>query len=230
MPRKYIPKPKKYTKEDLDKAAKLVRTEGFSVRAAADAFHIDKSKLSRYMNKKNSTKQGRKTSLSLEVEQDLASKLITMAQWGFALTKQEVKNAVQTYVQENNLNTAFKNGRPGDDWFRDFCRRNRLSQKKMEQLEKSRRLATSDPFIIYSFYDKLEKCINDLNITSSQVWNLDDTSFSMDPSRIKGITAKGQKVHRNIEGSGNGVCISKRVFFTPINNISRSKSVELVER
>lgn len=72
----------------------------------------------------------------------------------------------------------------------------------MEQLEKSRRLATSDPFTIYSFYDKVEKCINDLNITSSQVWNLDETSFSMDPTRIKGIAAKGQKVHRTIEGSG----------------------------
>lgn len=202
MPKKYIPKPKKYTKEDLDKAANLVRSEGFSIRTAAKAFGIDKSKLSRYINKKNLTKQGRKTSLSLDVEQDLASKLVTMAQWGFALTKLEVKNAVQTYVQENNLTTAFKDGRPGDDWFKNFCRRNRLSLKKMEQLEKSRRLATSDPFIIYSFYDKVEKCINDLNLTSSQIWNVDETFLPMDPSRIKGIAAKGQKVHRNIEGSG----------------------------
>lgn len=65
----------------------------------------------------------------------------------------------KTYQQENNVNMAFKNGRSGDDWFINFCRRNR--KKKV--------WASSDPFIIYSFYDRVEKCINNPNIISEQI-------------------------------------------------------------
>lgn len=72
-----------------------------------------------------------------------------MAKWGFTLSKAEIKLVVQTYVNENNLTTVFRNGKPNDDWFRAFCNINWLSQEKMEQLEKCSRTANSDPFIIY---------------------------------------------------------------------------------
>ncbi|XP_050309036.1 uncharacterized protein LOC126745308 [Anthonomus grandis grandis] len=127
-----------------------------------------------------------------------------MAKWGFALSKQEIQLVVQTYVNENAIKTTFKEGKPDDDWFRSFYKRNRLSQKKMEQLEKCRRTATSDPFIIYSFYDRLGETIQQLGLQDkpAHIFNLDETEFNMDPGRIKGVAALGQKVHRSIEGSG----------------------------
>lgn len=53
---------------------------------------------------------------------------------------------------------------------------------------------TSVSFIIYLFYDQLRKCINNLSS--------DETSFSMDPTKINGIASKRQKGHRYFEGSG----------------------------
>lgn len=204
MPRTYVPKSKRYTEEDLQTALTLIRQNKLTIRKAAAQFRIDKSKLCRSLNKQHATKRGRKSALSREEERNLTEKITVMAKWGFALTKEEVKEAVQTYVSENNIRTVFKDGKPGDDWFRSFCKRNRLSQKKMEQLEKCRRKATSDPFIIYGFYDLVDKTLKEFGLEDkpSHIFNLDESSFSMDPNRVKGVAAKGQKVHRNIEGSG----------------------------
>lgn len=194
MPRTYVPKPKRYTEKDLDKALNLIKEGKLGVREAARQFKIDKSKLSRSLNCKNKSKRGRKQALSMEQETDLTQKIIVMAKWGFALSKEEIKRVVQTYVSENNIRTVFKNGKPGDDWFRLFCERNGLSQKKMEQLEKCRRTATSDPFIIYSFYNRLEETINRLGLQEkpSHIFNLDETSFNLDPGRVKGVAAIGK--------------------------------------
>lgn len=203
MPKVYIKKKRPYDDADIARALDLIEKGELTLRQVAKKMQIDKSVLSRRRTGVI-TKQGRKTSLTEEMEIDLSDKIKIMAKWGFALTKNEILNTVQAYVQENDLRTQFKDGRPGSDWFRSFCQRHKLSQKKLEQLEKCRRTATSDPYIIYGFYERLEKTIEDLNLTfkPSHIWNLDETSFSADPTRIKGVAEKGQKVHRNIEGSG----------------------------
>ncbi|XP_030753728.1 uncharacterized protein LOC115880596 [Sitophilus oryzae] len=60
MPRTYVPKLKKYTAKDLEEAINLVKQGKLGVREAARQFRIDKSKLSRSLNNKNKSKQGRK--------------------------------------------------------------------------------------------------------------------------------------------------------------------------
>lgn len=203
MPKVYVKKVRPYTEENIKKALELIEKGTLTFRAASKQFKIDKSVLTR-RRAYTVTTQGRKTCLSPEAERDLSEKIKIMAKWGFALTKKEILESVQTYCLENDIRNTFKNGKPGDAWFRAFCKRHRLSQKKLEQLEKSRRMATSDPFIIYGFYQKLEETIHELNLEDcpGQIWNLDETSFSSDPSRVKGVAEIGQKVHRNIEGSG----------------------------
>jgi hypothetical protein len=52
-----------------------------------------------------------------------------------------------------SLNITLKYNRPGDYWFCQFVKRHKLSVKKPEELERSRREETSDPFIIHAFYD-----------------------------------------------------------------------------
>lgn len=75
----------------------------------------------------------------------------------------------------------------------------------MEQLEKSRREATSDLIIIYNFYEILGGTLTALQLHDkpSQVFNLDETSFSSDRTRVKGATGKGQKAHRMIQVGTN---------------------------
>lgn len=201
----YIPKEKRYTKEDLEAALREIREKKISIREAQKKYNIDKSLLSRRSRGIEKKVSGRKTALSKEIEEDLANKLKVLAKWGFALSRKEILSTVQDFVQENELKIAvFRDGKPGKDWFVGFCKRNKLSLKKIEQLEACRYKATSDPFIIYNFYDILEETLNKFNLKASpdSVWNLDETYFSSDPTRVRGVAGRGQKVHRRIAGSG----------------------------
>ncbi|KAG5897656.1 hypothetical protein JTB14_024485 [Gonioctena quinquepunctata] len=87
----------------------------------------------------------------IDVEIKLAENIKTMNRWGFGLTRKELLDTVQQYVQ-----SPFKDGRPGEDWYLSFSKRHRLSLKKAELLEASRAKQHQDPFIIYDFFDKLE--------------------------------------------------------------------------
>lgn len=212
MVRHYISKGTRtvYPQTLLDRAKKMI-DEGQSLRKVAKDLKIEKMFLCRYMKKTenhtgiNTTNRvGHKKALPEETEASLAENLKTMAKNGFALSKEEVLEVVKEYVEQNALTVPFKNNRPGHDWYKGFCQRQKLSLKKMEPLEKSRRLNTSDPFIIYHFYDLLEEQINELKLDDkpSHIYNLDETSFCADPSRVKLLSGVGQKAHRTQEGSG----------------------------
>ncbi|KAI5635262.1 DDE superfamily endonuclease domain-containing protein [Phthorimaea operculella] len=204
MPRNYVKKPKTYSELKLQEALEKVQSGELSYREAESKYNVDKSLLWRKVHNYNMSTQGRKTVLSEAEEADLAEKIQIMAKWGWALTRKEIREIVHAYVCENDIKNNFKDNYPGKDWLQMFLSRNGLVAKKMEQLEKSRRQATSDPFIVYHFYEILDDTLTALNLHDKpdQVFNLDETSFSADPTRIKGVTGKGQKAHRIIQGSG----------------------------
>lgn len=214
MPRTYKPTGTRrmYPPELLKQAVASVN-EGKSIRATAEEFKIEKMFLCRHITKLREElneaecitkkKVGGQLALSEENEVMIAHHLKTMAKWGFALGKSEVLDVIEEYVQQNELITRFKNNRPGNDWFVGFCKRQKLSLKKLEALEKTRRIATSDPFIIYHFYNLLEKEVCKLELLGrpENIFNLDETSFSADPSRVKRLSGIGQKAHRIAEAS-----------------------------
>ena len=71
------------------------------------------------------------------------------------------QNLVAEYIRANNLNIPqFRDGIPGQYWLKNFMKRNKLSHKKAEMISSARLSNTSNAFIIYDFYDQVEKvCI-----------------------------------------------------------------------
>ena len=69
----------------------------------------------------------------------------------------------------------------------DFMVRWNFSNKLPSTLEKSRKLAASDPSIIYHFYDLLEDKINELGISNRPecIWNVDESNLFTDVQREK---------------------------------------------
>ncbi|XP_046685094.1 uncharacterized protein LOC124370837 [Homalodisca vitripennis] len=216
-----------YPENILDEAKKRV-TKGESLRSVAKVLSIETTFLFRYLKKCETAVDlrppGHKHALSNEIENKLADHLKVMAKNGFALSKTEVLDVVKEYVEQNSLTVPFKDNRPGHDWYIGFCKRHKLSLKKMEPLEKARKINTSDPFLIYEFYDLLEKKIEELDIANkpSHVYNLDETSFCSDPSRVKFVSGIGQKAHRTQEGTGRdnttvlGCCNAAGVVLPPL--------------
>lgn len=200
----------KWTQEDMEKAVQAVK-DGIPLRKVAIQFNVPRSTLllkAKGWKGRRSTLDttrvgGRPNAIPLIEEEKLAKYLKIMGKWGFGLTKIAVLNIVQEFVQKNQIKSSFKDGRPGKDWFKSFCSRNNLSLKKPELLEGSRARQSNDPFIIYDFFDKLTKIVQDLNIQNSpeSIFNCDESGFRSDPTTTKVVSAKGAPTKRVTGGN-----------------------------
>jgi hypothetical protein len=70
--------------------------------------------------------------------------------------------------------------------------------------ERVRKEAASDPFLIYQFYDNVEREIDRLDLSASpqSIYNLDESAFFTDPSRGRVVGETGTRAHRTTSGNG----------------------------
>lgn len=85
-----------------------------------------------------------------------------------------------------------------------FMKRWKLSLKLPSPLEKARKIASSDPEIIYGFYKLVEEQISKLGIQDRPecIWNVDETSLFIDAQRVRVVAPKGEKASRTTATSG----------------------------
>ncbi|XP_044757482.1 CENP-B homolog protein 2-like [Coccinella septempunctata] len=143
--------------------------------------------------------------LSANIEDKIVTWLTTLAKCGFPLKKEELLDAVQKIVQDCNLKTPFKNGRPGQKWFSGFLKRHpELVMKAAESLDSSKAKITKEN--IKSWFHKLKiflrksECI-DLLEDPSRIFNADETGFSLCPKSGKVLGLKGRNVYNVKKGN-----------------------------
>ena len=207
---------KLWTEEDIAKALEEVEKKTASVRAAAKKYGMTEGTLRHRIKMKNENKvlvgAGRPPAFDKNVEKELTECIATMCKLGFSPNRSQLKDIVQSYVTSNNIKTPFTNNRPGKDWVRDFMSRNKLSGKKANIISSARKSATSNPFLIYDFYEVIDRIITEKNLGPSQIWNVDETGFPMDPQKSRVIAPIGETGFTTTGGSGRenttvlGVC------------------------
>lgn len=214
MPRKYKRKTNRgaggrWSADSLEEAIAHVKDGTMTLSTAAQSFGIPRStlglKIKGWKGRKPSQTKGgggRTTDLDSKAEQRLVKYLDVLNKSGFGLSKKQVQNVVHDFVEEQGLSTRFKNSVPGHDWFKGFCERHQLSLKKPEKLESSRARQSSDPFIIFDFYAKLEKIFSEEKLNADAIYNCDETGFCYDPSSTKILSRVGQATKRVTFGSG----------------------------
>ena len=113
-------------------------------------------------------------------------------------------------VLTNNITKAKKvfhhdalPGNPGPDWIRKFIKDQRLSIKDATKLSKERHNATRNPFIVYRFFDLLEKTVKEMEIENRPdlLWNCDETGMPHEPRQFKVISEQGVKTLQVVPGS-----------------------------
>ena len=132
----------------------------------------------------------------------MASNIETMCRLGFSPTITELVSIVSDYVHKNSIETPFSDGRPGIDWLKAFMKRNGLSLKKAEMISAARKSATSDPFVIYDFYDLLEELLQKHRFEPDQIWNCDESGFPTDPQKCRVVGSKGKSAYKITCGAG----------------------------
>ena len=80
---------------------------------------------------------------------------------------------------------------------------NRMSLKKSNTISSAWKSAASNPFIVFGFYDTLEKVMSEKQFLSLQIWNLDESGFPTDPGRCKVIAPKGKVANKITSGAGH---------------------------
>ena len=148
--------------------------------------------------------QGRKLFLPVEVEEMLAGCFKEMTRLGRGPTLQEMRSLVAEYIKENSIPTLFKDNYPGSEWAHSFMRRHKLRLKKGTSMNVDRKERTSDPFIIYSLYDVLEKEVQNMQLHDKpgHIYNLDETSFPMHSTKTHTVGIVGEKSIRVTASSG----------------------------
>ena len=63
---------------------------------------------------------------------------------------------------------------------------NKLNTKKANMI------STSNPFVVYNFFETIEKIVNENNFSPLQVWNCDETDFPTDAGQRKVVAPKGK--------------------------------------
>ncbi|XP_063226844.1 uncharacterized protein LOC134533298 [Bacillus rossius redtenbacheri] len=207
MVRNYIrkKKPPGYSKDDIIIAIRQVQSGELTVYKAAKVYGIPKPTLYMHVHGRRGVKSksmGRPTALPEEDERKIAEAVKIMEKWGFGLSKKEFLETIGRYVNANNISTPFKNGVPGDDFFIRFKKTWRLSLKKPQGVEASRKKSI-DPFTISNYFDMLQTLTG--NVPPTQIWNLDETSYCLDPSRMKVVGETNTPSHRVTSGSGKDI-------------------------
>ena len=187
---------KKWGNDDIEKAMHEIRQGGTSVTSVAKKYGMAEGTLRYRINLNKKGKEfvgsGRKPVFLAEEEKDLANVITALANLGFSPSEEEIKSLVKEYVTERNLQNPFTNDKPGRSWFKNFLGRQNLSSKKATMISSARKSATANPFIIYGFYELIEKTITEKKLKQEQIWNCDESGFPTDPSRARLVAPKGK--------------------------------------
>ena len=196
---------KKWDEKDIEKAF-LEVDAGNSMRKTAEKYGMSEGTLRcrLKMKKEGQSLIGsrRSTILSQAAEEQLAKSIGTICSLGFSPTREQIKDLVQEYVRNHELRTPFKDGRPGKNWLRAFMARNKLSMKKANMISSARKSATSNPFIIFDFYDVLDNLVKEKKLKASQIWNCDESGFPNNPQKCKVVSVRGKTAYKVTCGAG----------------------------
>ena len=186
---------KTWTEEDIEQALEEVENRSVSIRAATKKYGMTEGTLRTRIKMKKENKSifgGGPPTFDKDVEKELTECISTMCKLGSSPNKSQLKDIVQNYVTANNIHMPFTNDQPGKDWVPNFMRHNKLSTKKANIISSARKSSTSNPFLIYDFYNVIEETITTKKLGPLQIWNADETGFPVDPHKSKVIAPVGQ--------------------------------------
>lgn len=190
-------------RKDVIKQAVDEVTNGKSIRKAAKDNGIDRTTLSRYVNKLKTNSDSdvfkeytnARQVFSTEQEKILKDYLIKVASIFYGLTPLDVRGlAYECAVRyKRNIPDSWNTNKlAGKDWLTAFLKRNReLSIRKPEPTSLGR--ATSfNKTNVNLFYEKLAVVMDKHKFQPSRIWNLDETGVPTVLKPAKIIAAKGK--------------------------------------
>lgn len=195
-----------YEKQDMLRAAQMVREEGVSIYKASKDMNIAWTSLKRYLSKTENAdgnqvihdlpKLGRPFALPADLEVRIFNYIIAMQELGFGLTVQNIRKLAFSVAKSVDRGHFFMedNEIASKWWWTNFKKRYGLTLRVPENLA-AYRASMANPTMLADFYTKLEALVTKLGIkdTPGRIWNCDETglSFVVKPNKV--VTALGKR-------------------------------------
>ena len=131
---------------EMEAAKEDVLKNNISVYKASKKYNIPKSTLLNHLNGKNvrNGQAGRPTVFTSEEEQRIADTVDFAAKTGLGLSIHGLRKLVQGFVKELKRDIPiWTDGTPGIEWTRNFKRRNNISYRAANNLQKCRKKSIS---------------------------------------------------------------------------------------
>ncbi|XP_036151114.1 uncharacterized protein LOC105833505 [Monomorium pharaonis] len=194
-----------YTSDDMDHALKAIDS-GVSLRKAAAAFGVPAATLGRKKNNPDAIKRktGPETVLSKNEEDDIVNWVLYRAERGMPVTKTELLDSVQKFVTLLQKKTPFKENRPSRHWYEGFRKRHpQLTMRKPQHLSLNRATVSKEDLQEwFSDQKKYLKEKNLLEISSTRVFNCDETNIILCPDSEKVLIEVGSRSVYTITDAG----------------------------
>ncbi|XP_062566558.1 uncharacterized protein LOC134228881 [Saccostrea cucullata] len=129
-------------------------------------------------------KAGRKSTIPIQVENSIVEKILAAAERGFGVTKKQLIIKVARLAKLKGI--TFKNGVPGDDWWRAFKYRHpEIVIRRPEQLSTTRSRMLNKA-VVQKYFKDLHIIIKQNKLAPSDIWNADETckQFSHNPAAV----------------------------------------------
>jgi hypothetical protein len=202
-----------YDPANIEKALKAMKNTGLSLRKAAAAYGIPVATLGRKKNinpDKTKNKTGPETVLSSKEEDDIVKWVLYRADIGVPVTKTELLDCVQKYVQTVDKKTPFTDDRPSRHWYEGFRKRHpELSIRKPQHLSTTRAAVSRED--LQEWFINSEKYLqskNLLNIPPTRIFNCDESSILLCPDAESVLAEKGSRaVYKIVDGGKEALTV-----------------------
>lgn len=178
-----------FTEEQVAEAVRAVQN-GMSKKQAARIYKIPRSTLTNRCLGRHTKPRGHPTILSSEEETVIARTLGVVADWGFPLTKADIKQIMKKYLDKKGIVIPIlKDNLPGDDMVALFIQRNNLAVRIASNIKRSR--ASVDQDDVNKFFENIAPAL--LESTGDHIYNYDETNITDDPGARKVIVPRNCK-------------------------------------
>ena len=203
-----------YSPEQLAKALAAIRG-GISQARASRKFKICRGTLQNKMFGKHTKAVGHPVVFTQQEEQLVTHTLTTVSNWGFPLTKVDIREVLHKYLEkQGRMVNVFRNNIPGPDFVQHFIERNNLSVRLASNIKRARAAVGAEA--INEFFTNVEEVLKDAN--PALVFNYDETNIQDDPGSKKVIVSRGTRhskaaVSVMVCGSANGILLPPMVVY-----------------
>lgn len=185
-----------YSTQDLEKAVSAVRA-GMSVRKASMEYSVPKTTIHDHVSGKiePGAKPGKPPAIPNEIEAKVVKSALEAADMGFGISRGMLKAKTGQLVNRLKLPTPFKNGVPGNMWWRGLKSRHpELVIRKPEKLSTVRsRMMNRE--VVSKYFSALDQLVTDLQLHDKPecIWNCDEKGFQFEHSPVSVCARKGSR-------------------------------------